>query len=107
MPKRKLQSFGGNWTEQKLAILRDYLQRYTTALKNTPFTKYYIDAFAGTGYREDRDATVYPGELFAELTAEEVVAFRDGSARLAVQTEPAFDRLLLMEKSKRRANELS
>ena len=28
---------------------------YNAALKNQPFTREYIDAFAGTGYREVRD----------------------------------------------------
>ena len=26
--------FGGPWTEEKLAILKEYLDAYTTALKN-------------------------------------------------------------------------
>ncbi|MDE0205517.1 MAG: three-Cys-motif partner protein TcmP [Candidatus Tectomicrobia bacterium] len=39
--------FGGPWTQEKLDILRRYLDAYTTALKNQPFTLTYIDAFAG------------------------------------------------------------
>lgn len=46
------QSFGGDWTEVKLGMLKDYLAAYTMALKKKPFSKMYIDAFAGTGYRE-------------------------------------------------------
>lgn len=42
-------SFGGDWTERKLAIVREYLGRYTLALKDQPFELWYIDAFAGTG----------------------------------------------------------
>ena len=41
--------FGGPWTEEKLAILKKYLDTYTTVLKNQPFRLIYIDAFAGTG----------------------------------------------------------
>ena len=41
--------FGGPWTEQKLGILRAYLDAYTTALKNQPFTLIYVDGFAGAG----------------------------------------------------------
>ena len=42
------QSFGGPWTIEKLNILSNYLDFYTTALKNLPFQLMYIDAFAGT-----------------------------------------------------------
>ena len=42
-------SFGGEWTREKLEILRRYLDEYTTALKNRPFRLIYIDAFAGPG----------------------------------------------------------
>jgi len=47
-----MQQFGGDWTEKKLECIRQYLNRYTTALKNQPFNRMYIDAFAGTSYRE-------------------------------------------------------
>lgn len=47
--------FGGGWTKQKLKVLRKYLSAYTTALKRQPFKTAYIDAFAGTGYRELKD----------------------------------------------------
>ena len=43
------QRFGGDWTEQKLEVVQKYLGAYTTALKNQPFKKLYIDAFAGSG----------------------------------------------------------
>lgn len=42
--------FGGEWTQKKLQVLEEYLERYNTALKNQPFRRIYIDAFAGTGY---------------------------------------------------------
>ena len=44
--------FGGAWTDRKLEVLAGYLASYTAALKNTIFEKVYIDAFAGTGYRD-------------------------------------------------------
>lgn len=44
--------FGGNWTEQKLECVRKYLRAYTTIMSKQPFHYAYIDAFAGTGYRE-------------------------------------------------------
>ena len=59
------QLFGGRWTEEKLEILRKYLQAYNTALKNQPFKRVYIDAFAGTGYRKQRKEQ-YGFDLFSE-----------------------------------------
>ena len=41
--------FGGPWTQEKLGILKKYLDAYTTALKNQQFCLLYIDAFAGAG----------------------------------------------------------
>ncbi len=97
--------FGGDWTEKKLGVLAKYLSAYTTALKKQPFRKIYIDAFAGTGYRELKDA----GEsapLLASLAEEEPQSFLDGSARIALRTQPRFDDYVFIEKSPSRAAEL-
>jgi len=65
-PPPKRHDFGGGWTDEKLWILHDYLTSYTTALRHQRrFTKGYIDAFAGTGYRHDY--TVEAGPLFPDL----------------------------------------
>ena len=50
--------FGGHWTEIKLDMLHRYLRFYMTALKQKPFGKIYIDAFAGTGFRSVKEAPV-------------------------------------------------
>ncbi|MGP9764577.1 three-Cys-motif partner protein TcmP [Halomonas sp. AOP13-D3-9] len=42
-------NFGGIWTTRKLEIIDKYLRFYSTALKNMPFRKHYIDPFSGTG----------------------------------------------------------
>jgi len=42
-------TFGGNWTDEKLTIIEKYLSAYTLALQNLPLRKVYIDAFAGDG----------------------------------------------------------
>ena len=94
--------FGGRWTEQKLGILRKYLSAYTTALSNQPFKTAYIDAFAGTGYRQTRADTRQHG-LEEALPIRE---FLDGSARVALQCEPAFDRSVFIEKHRVRCREL-
>lgn len=38
----------GPWARQKLGVLREYLEFYTTVLKNKNFNLVYIDAFAGS-----------------------------------------------------------
>ena len=45
-------SFGGPWTQEKLEILRRYLNAYTDVLKKQPFKLTYVDAFAGAGLLE-------------------------------------------------------
>ena len=95
--------FGGDWTEQKLEMLRKYLHAYTTALKKQPFELLYIDALAGTGYRyQDTEA----GALFPYLAEQESQRFFDGSARIALEIEPPFDRYVLIESSTKRFRKL-
>mgnify|MGYP000849092553 CR=1 FL=1 len=98
--------FGGEWTERKLVVLEKYLQAYTTALKNFPFRKFYIDAFAGTGYRDvRREEQAEDSEqhlLFPDMVQPEPQAFLDGSARIALQVEPQFDRYVFIERNPER-----
>jgi three-Cys-motif partner protein len=101
--------FGGDWTSDKLGVLESYLSRYTTALKDTSFRKAYIDAFAGTGYREvrgDPDAQEPDALLFPDLAENEPQELLDGSARLALKTEPRFDRYIFIERSKEHCEQL-
>ena len=49
MSSQSAQTFGGDWTREKLRILEAYLDAYTTALKNTRFNLWYVDPFAGSG----------------------------------------------------------
>lgn len=95
--------FGGNWTEEKLHTIAEYLRGYTTALKKQPFRKLYIDAFAGTGYRttatspsEDADSDSL---LFPDLVEPEPQRLLDGSARIALQTDPHFDGYVFIERN--------
>ena len=46
--------FGGNWTEEKLKRVEKYLKAYATIMNKKKFRFAYIDAFAGTGYREEK-----------------------------------------------------
>ena len=98
--------FGGNWTEQKLECVRKYLHAYTTIMNKQHFQYAYIDAFAGTGYRDmenDEDAEEL---MFPDLVAPEVVSFHDGSARNALEVEPPFMKYVFIEKNINRYAEL-
>lgn len=96
------QRFGGAWTEDKLARIRKYLAAYTTALKNQPFRRLYIDAFAGSGYRTAKDAR--SEDLLPHLPAAGALA--KGSARVALEVVPPFDRYIFIEKNKRHFDQL-
>ena len=92
-------SFGGPWTQEKLQILRLYLNAYTTALKSQPFRLTYVDAFAGEGTWRPGSAYSADYDDFREL--------HKGSARIAleIQDKP-FDRLIFVEKDIVRCNSL-
>ncbi|PUV25148.1 three-Cys-motif partner protein TcmP [Sphingobacterium athyrii] len=45
-----MNSFGGNWTYQKIKIIEDYAKAYLQIMKNRPYWKLmYFDGFAGSG----------------------------------------------------------
>ena len=104
--KQNQQNFGGDWTTEKLERVRKYLKAYATIMKRQNFHFAYIDAFAGTGYRTDKQDTD-PNELmFPEIAEREVQEFLDGSARIALQVEPRFQKYILIEKDENRFAEL-
>jgi three-Cys-motif partner protein len=113
----KAHRFGGDWTTAKLEVLRKYLQAYTTALKDkpskmSPFRKAYIDAFAGTGYRDvhrddaDDEFNSSMPSLFPAPIEKESQDLLDGSARLALQVEPRFDKYIFIEQNRDRCSQL-
>lgn len=99
--------FGGNWTDEKLLRVRKYLTAYATILKKK-FKFAYIDAFAGTGYRENKVKADNENQLslFNEAELKEIGAFSEGSARIALKTNPPFDKYIFIEKSKKHFSEL-
>jgi three-Cys-motif partner protein len=112
LKEKEHHKFGGEWTDRKLAVLKKYLHSYTGVLKNTSFQKLYIDAFAGTGYREVRrndknEADTSQHILFPDLAQPETQDFLDGSARLALQVQPPFDRYIFVEQRSDRCADLS
>ncbi|MDQ7825677.1 MAG: three-Cys-motif partner protein TcmP [Candidatus Eremiobacteraeota bacterium] len=102
----KSHSFGGDWTEEKLLKVQKYLQEYTKALKNQPFITYYIDAFAGTGYRTVKKSAHKDDLLFPELGEDDTQRFLDGSAKKALKIIIPFSHYIFIEKSKSKAKEL-
>jgi three-Cys-motif partner protein len=94
---------GGPWTERKLAALRKYLVAFNTALKakpipDRPFNRIYIDGFAGSGNRELPELPL--------LDDGELASFAKGSARIALECEPAFSRFIFVEKDPKHVAEL-
>ena len=104
--KVTLQMFGGDWTEEKLRRVQKYLKAYNSALKNTSFTREYIDAFAGTGYRELKQSNSAGNLLLPELAEDECQDFRDGSANLALKIEPPFHKFTFIEQKRAKFDEL-
>lgn len=95
--------FGGSWTEVKLDKVRQYLAAYNIALKDQPFDRIYIDAFAGTGYRTSKTDPSSNRNLF---DVPEVNDLAKGSAQVALEVEPAFDRYIFIEQNRNRLAEL-
>lgn len=95
------QKFGGRHTEQKLAALESYLQAYAKALKNQPFGRAFLDAFAGTGKVElQAQSTPLLGSVDAER-------FIEGSAQRALRCDPPFDEYIMIEKSAAKVRDLN
>lgn len=98
--------FGGDWTEEKLEAIRKYLMAYTKIMSNQKFRFAYVDAFAGTGYRNLKEAEDPAELMFPELAEEEPQSFLDGSARIALKVSPRFHKYIFIEKDETRCNEL-
>jgi three-Cys-motif partner protein len=98
--------FGGHWTSEKLERVRKYLCAYMRIFKNNPrakfFTTIYVDAFAGTGRR------ISSGRQAEEIGSldKDAQSLQKGSARIALEVEPSFDRYLFIEKLEARVQEL-
>ena len=92
--------YGGPWTRAKLAILKKYLDVYTTVLKNQRFRLIYVDAFAGAGFWKSR----------THVDLDDPTEFREmwkGSAAIALDVDNRpFDRLVFIEKDDARCDSL-
>jgi three-Cys-motif partner protein len=95
-PKRG--DFGGDWTEEKLARLRKYLPAYARILKDKGYKYAYIDAFAGPGYRARQKKQVdQVQDLWGDDPDERAQRFTEGSAIVAMESEPPFQTYIFIE----------
>ncbi len=102
--------FGGDWTTDKLERLRKYLQAYTkifTTNRNARYFKtIYVDAFAGTGHRVGTTKRAAKPAATDDTTDPEAESFKKGSARIALEVEPSFNRFIFVERDAGRVSEL-
>jgi three-Cys-motif partner protein len=99
------EAFGGDWTQDKLNRLREYLVAYQTILSKYPFfDTVYVDAFAGTGVIPTRSVVAVPSA--SDPAEADVAGFLVGSARVALGVDPPFGHYLFVERSPKKAAEL-
>jgi len=102
--------FGGTWTEDKLDRIRNYLVTYTKIFSRNQaasfYTTIFVDAFAGTGYRTDPTKGQHQDSLFPELAEPDTLQLLKGSARIALDIDPPFQKYVFVEKNKERVKEL-
>ncbi|MBI1742454.1 three-Cys-motif partner protein TcmP [Candidatus Acetothermia bacterium] len=106
--------FGGEWTELKLKILKDYLIPYSKIFDKNPkaqkLNTIYVDAFAGSGHRLlSHPKTNAAPSLFSDDTEaddKEFTEYLKGSAQIALEVEPGFQQYLFIEQSKSKVKEL-
>lgn len=108
MPTTGGHEFGGSWTQLKLDAIADYLTFYNGALqykprRESPFKRWYIDAFAGSGDRVEKEIV---GGLFEGRLSEIKEVTREGSARRAIAINPPFDYLIFVERNASRFQSL-
>ena len=99
--------FGGQWTEEKLNRIKKYLSAYMTIFKNNPraskLNTIYVDAFAGTGYRNPEKVSKDSLPLFDDNDA---INLQKGSAQIALESVPPFNEYIFVEQSPEYAEEL-
>ncbi len=106
--------FGGHWTDDKLNRLSKYLPAYLKVFTKNPYAARYrtnfVDAFAGTGYRNPpKDNKPDYAPMFIEdvpVYDEEAQTFQKGSARIALEMDPPFGQYLFIEKKPEYIKEL-
>lgn len=103
--------FGGDWTDDKLSRLQKYLSAYTTIFKTNRNASYYsisyLDAFAGTGFRESSDSDDHESLLLFGESDQDAKSLKKGSVSIALETTPTFDRYIFIDKNAKHINKLT
>jgi three-Cys-motif partner protein len=102
--------FGGDWTTDKLERVRKYLCAYTIIFTTNPkaqsFSTIYVDAFAGTGSRIEPGTRPPMRGIFGDPPDKDSESFKKGSARIALEVDPSFNRFIFIEREADRVKEL-
>jgi three-Cys-motif partner protein len=109
MKKDHRENTVGPWAAAKLDALESYLKFYNTALSKQPFTRVYIDAFAGACVAKVRgsDSVIEPSPFFDEPDDSEAqTQFIVGSPVRALSIERGFDRHYFFDLDETRAETL-
>jgi len=101
----------GPWAKEKLDALEEYLKYYNTVLKNQPFKRIFIDAFAGACNTKIRNSKSTDSELELELFDEEDAAdigeYITGSPHRALDLTEGFHRHYFYDLDQSRAEILA
>ncbi|MBU1339336.1 MAG: three-Cys-motif partner protein TcmP [Acidobacteria bacterium] len=99
--------FGGAWTQEKLTRLSKYLTAYTRIFHANEqarwYTTHYVDAFAGSGFRSDQPTKDSP--VFVQ--DEEAAEFLSGSATIALEVDPTFNKYWFVDRKPDHVNALN
>jgi three-Cys-motif partner protein len=109
MPRSRKHAEVGPWAKEKLEALAQYLNYYTTVLKNQPWRTLYVDAFAGGGMAVVRrpQREIAAQESLIDYPADpEQQEFIDGSPRIALALPHPFDTYVFIDASGSRVAEL-
>ncbi|MGB7583022.1 MAG: three-Cys-motif partner protein TcmP [Sedimentisphaerales bacterium] len=100
-----MNQFGGVHTIDKQYRLGLYLAAFTTFMKDKPFQLMYVDAFAGSGSHSPIHRNTKNNiQGFFPKPAPQVF---DGSARLALQVKPKFDKYIFIDNKPNNTAQLS
>jgi len=106
--------FGGYWTDDKLDRLRKYLTAYIRIFTANRWAARYrttfVDTLAGTRHQKPpkESHTEYLSTFLEDTPVydEEMQSFQKGSAQIALETDPLFNRYLFIEKNREYIKEL-
>ena len=103
------ESWGGNWTEQKLKAFEKYVGAYLTIM-NKHRDKFgwkliYFDAFAGSGTRKTIQERQNLEPLFS-ITDEEISVYKGAAERVVSIKQRGFDVYYFIEKDEKAKKEL-